>query len=111
MKATSDSPDSARRRLAAIAMGGLVVGAIAGAATARADLKNANGVKVGEASLHDTTEGVKVSATFTDLPSGPHAFHVHAVGRCEPAFRIGGHPFQSRAATARPRQPPGPTRG
>ena len=77
----------------AIAMGWLAVGAIAEVATARSDLKNANGVKVGEASLQDTTEGVRLSATFTDLPPGQHAFHVHAVGRCEPPFESAGVHF------------------
>src|SRR5258708_7801174 len=48
------------------AMSGLPFAAIANAETARADLKNAGGVKVGQASLQDTSDGVKVSATFTD---------------------------------------------
>src|SRR5262249_35585228 len=51
----------------AIAMGWPAAGVIAEGATARSDPKNANGVKVGEASLQDTTEGAKLSATFTDL--------------------------------------------
>jgi superoxide dismutase, Cu-Zn family len=70
----------------------LVFGSTADAAAARAELKNAAGERVGEASLQDTAEGVKVSATFIDLPPGQHAFHVHAVGRCEPPFdSAGGH--------------------
>jgi Cu-Zn family superoxide dismutase len=70
----------------------VVFGSTADAAAARAELKNAAGARVGEASLQDTAEGVKVSATFVDLPSGQHAFHVHAVGRCEPPFdSAGGH--------------------
>ena len=79
--------------LAAMAMGWLAVDAIAETARARADLKNASGVKVGEASLQDTAEGVKVSVTFSDLPPGQHAFHVHAVGRCEPPFESAGIHF------------------
>ena len=94
--------------LAAIAMGWLALGAIAAAATARADLKNANGVKVGEASLQDTAEGVKISATFTDLPPGQHAFHVHAVGRCEPPFESAGihfNPTQQQHGRDNPQGP------
>ena len=34
-----------------------------------------------------------LSATFTDLPPGQHAFHVHAVGRCEPPFESAGIHF------------------
>ena len=78
--------------LGVLAMSWLLIAPIADAATARADLKEAGGVKVGEASLQDTPQGVKISATFTDLPAGEHAFHVHAVGRCEPPFEsAGGH--------------------
>src|SRR6266849_4157412 len=72
--------------LGVFAMSWFLIAPIADAATARADLKDAGGVKVGEASLQDTPQGVKVSATFTDLPAGEHAFHVHAVSRCEPPF-------------------------
>jgi len=73
-------------------MSWLPFAAIANGETARADLKNAGGVKVGQASLQDTSDGVKVSATFTDLPPGQHAIHVHAIGRCESPFEsAGGH--------------------
>jgi len=65
---------------------------IAHAATARAELKDERGTTVGEASLQDTPAGVKISATFTALPPGERAFHVHAVGKCEPPFEsAGGH--------------------
>jgi len=78
--------------LGAVPLGWLMMGPAAEAATARAELKDARGVRVGEASLQDTPEGVKVSATFSDLPPDEHAFHVQAVGRCEPPFEsAGGH--------------------
>ena len=74
------------------AVGWLAFGVVADASSARAQLKNTAGEKVGEVSLQDTADGVKVSASFIDLPQGQHAFHLHAVGRCEPPFEsAGGH--------------------
>jgi len=36
--------------------------------------------------------GVRITAEVTGLPPGPHGFHLHAVGRCEPSFgAAGGH--------------------
>ena len=63
------------------------------AANARAELKDASGTRVGEAMLRDTPEGVRISATFDGLPPGEHAFHVHAVGKCEPPFESAGDHF------------------
>jgi Cu-Zn family superoxide dismutase len=86
----------------------LAFGVAADAASARAQLKNAAGEKVGEASLQDAGEGVKVSASFIDLPQGQHAFHVHAVGRCEPPFEsAGGHfnPTQHQHGRDNPQGP------
>jgi Cu-Zn family superoxide dismutase len=78
--------------LLALAVNGLSTVPTAAAETARAQLKDAHGARIGEATLQDTAEGVKVTATFTELPPGDHAFHVHAIGRCEPPFEsAGGH--------------------
>ena len=78
--------------LGLLAMAGLCVAPAADAATARAELKDAQGKSVGDATLQDTPDGVKLTATFNGLPPGEHAFHVHAVGKCEPPFEsAGGH--------------------
>ena len=59
---------------------------------ARATMVNANGETVGTVMLSETPHGTLLHATFENLPAGAHAFHVHAVGVCEPPFKsAGGH--------------------
>lgn len=77
----------------------LVVGAVVvlGAAApswaqAKADIKNAQGQSIGTATLTETPQGVLLSVNLTSAPAGPHAFHMHAVGKCEAPFTTaGGH--------------------
>ena len=61
--------------------------------SAHADLINAQGEKTGTVALTEGTGGVQVSASVEKLPPGFHAFHVHAVGKCDgPDFKsAGGH--------------------
>jgi superoxide dismutase, Cu-Zn family len=64
----------------------------AAAQTATATLKNANGGDVGTAEMTQTPAGVLIKLSVKGLPPGDHAFHVHAVGKCEPPFdSAGGH--------------------
>ena len=64
----------------------------ASAQTASAALKNADGKDVGTARLTQTPAGVLIQLSVKGLPAGEHAFHVHAVGKCEPPFTTaGGH--------------------
>ena len=65
----------------------------AGAAEqAQAQLMNAGGEAVGTVVLHKTSHGTLLHATLHDLPEGAHAFHVHAIGKCEAPFKsAGGH--------------------
>ena len=67
----------------------------AAAQTAKASLKDADGKAVGTAELIQSPAGVLVKLAVKGLPAGEHAFHVHAVGKCEP-------PFNSAAATSIP---------
>lgn len=62
------------------------------AQTARAALKDAHGKDVGQVQLRQTPHGVLLVLTLEGVPPGEHAFHVHAVGKCEPPFTsAGGH--------------------
>lgn len=66
--------------------------AVDAAAQARADIKNAQGQSIGSATLTETPHGVLISPNLTSAPAGPHAFHIHAVGKCEAPFTTaGGH--------------------
>lgn len=62
------------------------------AQTAQAGLKNADGKAVGTVKLTQMADGVLLTLSVEGLPPGAHAFHVHAVGKCEPPFTsAGGH--------------------
>ena len=64
----------------------------AAAQTAKANLRNAEDKEVGSAALTQTPAGVLITLSVKGLPAGEHAFHVHAVGKCEPPFTTaGGH--------------------
>src|SRR5271170_233838 len=53
-------------------------------ATAKAPLKDAKGQDVGVASFTQTLASVLVRLSVRSMPSGEHAFHIHAVGKCDP---------------------------
>lgn len=64
----------------------------AAAQTATAALKNTSGKEVGSANLSQTQRGVLINLSVKGLPPGEHAFHIHAVGKCEAPFdSAGGH--------------------
>ena len=66
----------------------------ADATSARALLKNGQGADVGTALLKPVQGGVKVTVEVHGLPPGTHAFHVHAVGKCDdPEFKSAGPHF------------------
>jgi Cu-Zn family superoxide dismutase len=62
------------------------------AVVAKAVLKDKNGKEVGEANLTQVKLGVLIRLSVKGIEPGEHAFHVHAVGKCEPPFTsAGGH--------------------
>jgi Cu-Zn family superoxide dismutase len=65
-------------------------------ATASAQLADAQGKNVGTVEIRDTPNGVIVRAKLSGLPPGEHAFHVHAVGKCEPPFESAGPHFNPK---------------
>src|SRR5947209_4417835 len=48
--------------------------------TARAELNNAKGEKIGSATLREDKEGVSIELNVSQLPPGAHALHIHAEG-------------------------------
>ena len=54
------------------------------AETAKAMLKDANGQEAGSVSFTQTPAGVLLQLSLKGVATGEHAFHIHAVGKCEP---------------------------
>jgi Cu-Zn family superoxide dismutase len=69
---------------AVLAMGLSLATPAAAADKATAVLKDAKGNEVGNAELTATPSGVLIKLDLTAIPAGNHAFHIHAIGKCEP---------------------------
>lgn len=67
--------------------------------SARAEIKNAQGAKIGTAKITARKKGVKVVVTVSDLTPGEHGIHIHTVGKCEaPGFTSAGGHFNPTSA-------------
>jgi Cu-Zn family superoxide dismutase len=67
------------------------------ALSAKAEMKAVDGKDVGTIVLTQTSAGVRLELALKGLPSGERAFHVHAVGKCEPPFASAGPHFNPGA--------------
>jgi Cu-Zn family superoxide dismutase len=75
-------------------------------------LKDVNGKEVGRATLTATPSGVLVSLDLTSVPPGEHAFHIHAVGKCDPPdFKSAGPHFNPDETKHGLMNPEGPHAG
>jgi Cu-Zn family superoxide dismutase len=63
------------------------------AQSAQADIANAQGQKIGTATISQADGGIRIDVQVSQLPPGTHGIHIHTVGKCEgPAFTsAGGH--------------------
>lgn len=79
---------------AVLLLAGMAFGAEKPRERAKAEIKDATGQVVGKVAFKQTKTGVDLTAKFTNLPQGVHAFHVHDVGKCDaPDFKSAGPHF------------------
>src|SRR5437870_5529057 len=80
--------------------------------TAKADLADSQGKKVGTAELTQAPDGVKIALTVSGLGPGQHAFHIHTAGKCEgPDFKSAGAHFNPYHKKHGLKNPEGPHAG
>lgn len=57
-------------------------------------IRNAKGEQVGNATLSEVPNGVRIQMELNNLPPGPKAFHIHEKGLCTPPdFKSAGSHF------------------
>jgi superoxide dismutase, Cu-Zn family len=80
--------------------------------TAKAELRNVQGQKVGTATFKQARDGVNISLQVFNLPPGSHAFHIHTVGKCDaPDFKTAGGHFNPENKKHGSKNPAGPHAG
>lgn len=59
-----------------------------------ATIIDSKGMNVGKVKITENHDGVQVNVKAQNLPAGPHAFHIHAIGKCSaPDFKSAGPHF------------------
>ena len=80
--------------------------------SAHADIVNAQGQKVGTATILPSSSGVRINVEVSQLPPGTHGIHIHTVGKCEgPAFTSAGAHFNPTSKKHGKDNPEGPHAG
>jgi superoxide dismutase, Cu-Zn family len=80
--------------------------------TASAILKDKDGKEVGKVVMTRAEDGVLMNVTLTGIAPGEHAFHVHAIGKCEPPdFKSAGPHFNPDQTKHGMMNPEGPHSG
>ena len=79
--------------IAVAVLAAVPVARVAGAQSARAEVRDADGKPVGTATLTQKGDDVHIVGIFSGLPPGTRAFHLHEVGKCEPPFESAGAHF------------------
>ncbi len=83
-----------RIALSALALSvGWAIMATAQSPGAKAALKDASGKDVGQVQLVQLPHGVLLKMSLKGMPAGERAFHIHAVGKCDPPFTSAGPHF------------------
>ena len=49
-----------------------------------------DGKEIGTVDFEETLAGMLITAKLKGLPPGPHGFHIHDAGKCEPPFSTSG---------------------
>jgi Cu-Zn family superoxide dismutase len=86
--------------LGTVAVMALAAPAAAEEATAEMHAVSASGIgdQIGTIQLTDGDQGLVVETDLSDLPPGPHGFHLHSEGSCEPAPNDDGQMTAAQAA-------------
>jgi len=80
--------------------------------SAKADIQNNRGEKVGTAMLSPAENGVRISLDVSKLSPGMHGIHIHNVGKCDPPdFSTAGPHFNPTPKKHGLQNPEGPHAG